>query len=74
MGDSVWFRQVHLAIVASGTAKSRAPDHHERQPKNEFWTNFKRKVTWRKALMGSISDNFFSTVGAHLEVLGGCQG
>ena len=54
-------------------AKSRAPDDHERQPKNEFWTNFKKKLTERKVLVSSISHNFFSLVGGCLDVLEGVQ-
>jgi hypothetical protein len=55
-------------------AKYSAPDDHERQPKNEFWTIVKKKLTGRKVLVSSMSDNFFSVVGACLEVLEGCEG
>ena len=71
------FRYLDLDSVPGSqmrTAKSRAPDDHERQPKNEFWTNFKKNLTGRKVLVSSMSDDFFSVVGACLEVLEGCQG
>jgi hypothetical protein len=78
-GIGIWIRYPDprcemLTPVRQITMLSPAPDHHEHQPKLEFWTIFKIKPTRRKFLVSSMSDNFFSVVGACLEVLEGCEG